>query len=138
MPHTPEALTVRRAAQLKALAEIRPTLPLIDRCAVIAMFEDCRGATGLDLRHLSNAQLELIEALAVRYLQGAEPVTRQAMQDAGTHPAPCARHCEENAFRVELRRRDAEIANLRAENAHLKNALALVGALRDTERNLPI
>jgi cell wall assembly regulator SMI1 len=32
----------------------------------------------------------------------------------------------------------ADIANLRAENAHLKNALALADALRNAERNLPL
>ena len=28
---------------------------------------------------------------------------RQAMQLAGTHPAPCARHCEANAYQIEIR-----------------------------------
>lgn len=32
----------------------------------------------------------------------------------------------------------ADLANLRAENAHLKNALALSDALRNVERNLPL
>jgi hypothetical protein len=33
---------------------------------------------------------------------------------------------------------EQELANLRAENAHLKNALALADALRNAERNLPL
>lgn len=31
-----------------------------------------------------------------------------------------------------------DLADLRAENAHLKNALALSDALRNVERNLPL
>ena len=37
-----------------------------------------------------------------------------------------------------IARRDAELAALRAENAHLKRALALTDALRNKERNLPL
>lgn len=29
---------------------------------------------------------------------------RHEMQAAGTHPAPCARHCEAKAFEIEIRR----------------------------------
>lgn len=29
---------------------------------------------------------------------------RQALQAAGVHPAPCARHCEATAFEIEIRR----------------------------------
>jgi hypothetical protein len=28
---------------------------------------------------------------------------RQALQAAGTHPAPCARHCEAKAYEIEIR-----------------------------------
>ena len=34
--------------------------------------------------------------------QLAQP-DRQALQAAGTHPAPCARHCEAKAFEIEIR-----------------------------------
>ena len=40
--------------------------------------------------------------------------------------------------RREVAERDAELAALRAENAHLKRALALTDALRNKERNLPL
>lgn len=36
-----------------------------------------------------------------------------------------------------MRELEQENATLRAENAHLKNALALADALRNKERNLP-
>lgn len=29
---------------------------------------------------------------------------RHEMQAAGTHPAPCARHCESTAYEIEIRR----------------------------------
>jgi hypothetical protein len=39
---------------------------------------------------------------------------RHALQAEGTHPAPCARHCEATAFGIEIRRLEAENAGLRA------------------------
>jgi hypothetical protein len=33
----------------------------------------------------------------------AQEPDRQALQANGTHPAPCARHCEAQAFKVEIR-----------------------------------
>lgn len=33
--------------------------------------------------------------------------SRQALQAEGKHPAPCARHCEANAFQIEVRRLEA-------------------------------
>lgn len=38
---------------------------------------------------------------------------RIAQQQAGTHPAPCARSCEANAYEIEIRRLKAEIVQLR-------------------------
>lgn len=38
---------------------------------------------------------------------------RHEQQAAGTHPAPCARHCEAQAFKIEIRRLEAENAELR-------------------------
>ena len=35
--------------------------------------------------------------------QPAQEPDRQALQANGTHPAPCARHCEAQAFKVEIR-----------------------------------
>ena len=42
------------------------------------------------------------EAIAALRAQLAQP-DRQSLQAAGTHPAPCARHCEANAFEIEIR-----------------------------------
>lgn len=36
---------------------------------------------------------------------------RQSLQAEGKHPAPCARHCEANAFQIEVRRLEAESAH---------------------------
>ena len=41
--------------------------------------------------------------------------TRHEQQAAGIHPAPCARHCESPAFKIEIRRLEAENKQLRAE-----------------------
>lgn len=47
-----------------------------------------------------------------------QPTDREALQATGTHPAPCARHCESNAYTLEARRisaeRDALAARLKA------------------------
>lgn len=39
---------------------------------------------------------------------GGIPLERIAQQQGGTHPAPCARSCEANAFQIEIRRISAE------------------------------
>lgn len=53
---------------------------------------------------------------------------RSVLQSTGEHPAPCARHCEANAFRIELRNKDARIAE---ENKRIVDLLEDV-ALRNT------
>lgn len=69
MPRSIEPLHTRRAAQLKALAQARNTLPAPARFAVIALFEDCRADAGLDTSRLPSGSLELIDSLAGRYLE---------------------------------------------------------------------
>jgi hypothetical protein len=44
---------------------------------------------------------------------------RTALQAEGKHPAPCARHCEATAFRIEERRLKATIVDLQAKVKHL-------------------
>jgi hypothetical protein len=44
----------------------------------------------------------------------AEQPYRQALQVAGTHPAPCARHCEAQAFEIAARGMRRQIAELQA------------------------
>jgi hypothetical protein len=43
------------------------------------------------------------EALRAQLAQPEQEPDRQALQAAGTHPAPCARHCEAKAFEIEIR-----------------------------------
>lgn len=61
----------------------------------------------------------------VRELEGQELMERLAQQRSGTHPAPCARSCEANAYQIEIRRLNAEIASLRnaISNEHRQGAL---------------
>ena len=61
--------------------------------------------------------------------------TREEMQAAGTHPAPCARMCEAQAFKTEIRSLTRENATLRTgydaarlEIASLQAQLEAVGA----------
>lgn len=68
MPRSIETIHTRRAAQLKALAQVRNTLSSSHRATVIALFDECRSATGLDTSHLPSGQLELIGTLAGLYL----------------------------------------------------------------------
>lgn len=70
------------------------------------------------------------------------------MSAPGLRPVPneilkAARQVEEwmaanNCARLYGLSPQAELAALRAENAHLKRALALTDALRNKERNLPL
>lgn len=62
MPRSIEPLAIRRAAQLKALAQVRNTLPRAVRAAVEELF-----ATAAAER--TDKQLELIGTLASTYLR---------------------------------------------------------------------
>lgn len=68
MPRSIEPIHTRRAAQLKALAQVRNTLPPGARHAVVALFNDCTSNGGLSTAHLPSGSLELIDTLARRYL----------------------------------------------------------------------
>jgi chromosome segregation ATPase len=59
---------------------------------------------------------------------------RRVLQSTGEHPAPCARHCEANAFRIELRNKDARIAELEAELASRPLTMAAAQKLYDRTR----
>lgn len=65
---------------------------------------------------------------------GGIPLERIAQQQGGTHPAPCARSCEANAFQIEIRRisaeRDALTAKL-VEQAKAEEREACIQRLRD-------
>lgn len=54
---------------------------------------------------------------------------RHEMQAAGTHPAPCARHCESTAYEIEIRRLRAELAASREREARMRGALRNLLAL---------
>lgn len=58
---------------------------------------------------------------------GGIPLERIAQQQAGTHPAPCARSCEANAYEIEIRRLNAEL-----ERERMRLAACRVVALADT------
>jgi len=68
MSRSIEPLAIRRAAQLKALAQVRNTLPRHDMRTVEELF-DLACASGFDVSHLSDKQLELIDTLAATYLR---------------------------------------------------------------------
>lgn len=48
---------------------------------------------------------------------------RHELQAAGTHPAPCARHCEATAFEIEMRHLRRAIAESQLREAMLREAL---------------
>ena len=65
------------------------------------------------------------KAIAARDARIAElEADRRVLQSPGEHPAPCARHCEANAFRIELRNKDARIAELDKRVAELERKLS--------------
>lgn len=49
---------------------------------------------------------------------------RRVLQSTGEHPAPCAHHCEANAFRIELRNKEAALAYEQRHAAESETALA--------------
>lgn len=68
MPRNIEPIHTRRAAQLKALAQVRNTLPRPDMRTVEELF-DLAAASGFDVGHLTDKQLELVDTLAATYLR---------------------------------------------------------------------
>ena len=51
---------------------------------------------------------------------------RIAQQAAGTHPAPCAQHCEANAFQIEIRRQQSHVAALEIERDNLQGQVEIL------------
>ena len=51
---------------------------------------------------------------------------RIAQQAAGTHPAPCARHCEANAFQIEIRGLKSHVAALEVERDNLQGQVEIL------------
>ena len=68
MPRSIEPIHTRRAAQIKALAQVRNTLPRHAYRTVAELF-DLACASGFDVSHLNDKQLELIDTLAATYLR---------------------------------------------------------------------
>ena len=72
---------------------------------------------------------ENLFAKGVRYLTWNKPddrfapvalyADRHAPQAEGNHPAPCARHCEANAFRIEIRNLKSQVVRLEAQRDEL-------------------
>ena len=54
-------------------------------------------------------------------------MNRTEQQAAGTHPAPCARHCEANAFQIEIRRLQSHVAALEVERDNLQGQVEILG-----------
>ena len=74
---------------------------------VAKMLELCDYLEGNDasLEAQCKAAAFIREALA----QPAQEPDRQELQANGTHPAPCARHCEAQAFKIEIRALEARL-----------------------------
>ena len=53
-------------------------------------------------------------------------MNRTEQQAAGTHPAPCARHCEANAFQIEIRRLQSHVAALEIERDNLQGQVEIL------------
>lgn len=51
---------------------------------------------------------------------GGTPLERLAQQQAGTHPAPCARSCEANAYEIQIRQLSSERDAMAAKLAELE------------------
>jgi hypothetical protein len=64
-------------------------------------------------------------------------VGRHTLQAQGKHPAPCARFCEANAFRIEERQQARLIAELEAKVKALSLDAARYRELRHIESSIP-
>ena len=62
----------------------------------------------------------------LEYAQREEYMNRTEQQAAGTHPAPCARHCEANAFQIEIRGLQSHIAALEVDRDNLQGQVKVL------------
>ena len=62
----------------------------------------------------------------LEYAQREEDMNRTEQQAAGTHPAPCARHCEANAFQIEIRGLKSHVSALEAERDNLRGQVEIL------------
>ena len=62
----------------------------------------------------------------LEYAQREEYMNRTEQQAAGTHPAPCARHCEANAFQIEIRRLQSHVSALEVGRDNLQGQVEIL------------
>lgn len=78
--------------------------------------------------------VQLVELKTLLILMQSEP-TRQELQATGSHPAPCARFCEANAFKIEIRNLKADFDRLAEVSlVHLKQLKIALDALDELSR----
>lgn len=82
--------------------------------------------------HLATTAARLREMVGQEVPAGDRMSDRHELQSAGTHPAPCARHCESTAYEIEIRRLRADRDSWAQQAAdRAKDALDLVAAERE-------
>jgi hypothetical protein len=88
-----------------------------ERNAAIQMAKFAQSGWDKAMNSLSISAGKLDTAIKVgEELRGrVEELTadRDVLQSKGKHPAPCARFCEANAFNIEIRRLESELAEAR-------------------------
>jgi hypothetical protein len=87
---------------------------------MIEVLKQALDAANLNERHQTIAesyywlrQYKLLAEKAIAELESQEPVAhpeRHELQAKGEHPAPCARHCEANAFQIVIKNLKAQLA----------------------------
>lgn len=68
----------------------------------VRYYRGCKSMTNTDFDYTGDLPEGDYELYTAPPQQQAEP-DRRDLQAAGTHPAPCARHCEAKAFEIEIR-----------------------------------
>ena len=69
--------------------------------------------------------------------QPAQDPDRQALQANGTHPSPCARHCEATAFNIVIRNLKAQLAQQAQESEPDELTIAYMSGFHDGKKKRP-
>lgn len=134
-PHAPTVCAQLERIAREALADhaMRETQRLGQEIEQEPMQFKC---TVIDDAHPNGIPLE-------QWAKPPQRTERHELQAKGEHPAPCARHCEANAFQIVIKNLKAQLAQRKplTEEAQVLRCLlgAALGALRyHTEQTRPI
>lgn len=101
------------APQPSPTAQAAESVPEAAHSMAVAMLNEMHQRMGADVVRKCNFDSLAFERIAQRHMEAAL-VGRKDLQMTGSHPAPCGKFCEAQAFRIENRNLKSQLAAARA------------------------